>query len=82
MQEKKVFEDFWEWYKAYHTIVNTDEWWDGMIMASRWTEKYKGTELHDLARELIIVGVNEIRRREERGDYKAISSTRGSRERS
>lgn len=54
-EEWQVFMDYWQFIQKYYSPDNTDSWWDEVVKAGEsLINKYKGMEIEERARQLVL----------------------------
>ncbi len=54
-EEWQVFMDYWQFIQKYYSPDRTDSWWDEVVKTGeKLIEKYKGMEIEERARQLVL----------------------------
>lgn len=54
-EEWLVFMDYWKFIQKYYAPDNNDSWWDEVVKTGeKLIEKYKGMEIEERARQLVL----------------------------
>lgn len=54
-EEWQVFMDYWQFIQKYYSPDNADSWWDEVVKSGEsLINKYKGMEIEERARQLVL----------------------------